>query len=71
MLFPEWAVSVSVLLCYCRAEDVPRVLQNLGGRLLSKRWETTHTDSYLVTLSQDGNKPLGENCVAGFSKSSV
>lgn len=25
-----------------------------------------HTDSYLVTLSQAGNKPLRKNCVAGL-----
>lgn len=26
----------------------------------------THTDSYLVMLRQEGNKPLGKNCVAGL-----
>lgn len=26
----------------------------------------THTDSYLVTLWQEGTKPLGKNCVAGL-----
>lgn len=64
--FLQCAFSVALLLCcYCGAEDVPQMLQNLRGRLLSKHWETTH-DSYLVTLSQEGNKPLGKNCTAGL-----
>lgn len=65
--FLQCALSVVFLLCcYCGAEDVPQMLQNLRGRLLSKHWETTHRFLSCDTITEEGNKPLGKNCIAGL-----
>lgn len=56
-------------LCFCVVTVMLRICPEYFRISVEDCWANAgkpHTDSYLVTLSQEGNKPLGKNCVAGL-----